>query len=416
MCHFLPILADVPNICGLSDTRPFYASCPRVHRLLHISVSDVSDDVRRSAVIAMAFVLCRSPEQLPSTVMLLCESFNPHVRYGSAMALGIAFAGTGNAVALSLIEPLLKDSVGFVRQGAMIAMALTMMQQPATHPKFKTMHEMFTKTQQNKHEDILAKFGAIYAQGIAMSGGQNVTCSLVNKQGHVRMQSAVGMLVFSQFWFWFPLGHFISLAMTPTAVICVNKDLQMPRVELRSNAPPSKFAYPPATEPPKEKSKDKVETAVLSTTAKVGAAKKKAAADGDGDGDGDGAAPMETEDEAGDAKTEDESTVSTETGVKKDGKEEKKEEPKGPEPKFTILSNPARVVDAQFKVLELPKESRYSPVAKQLSFVTVLRDTDPDAPEDIVERTVAITGLDSGEQEEEADAPEPFEFKEELEE
>ena len=30
--------------------------------------------------------------------MLLCESFNPHVRYGSCMALGIACAGTGNAV------------------------------------------------------------------------------------------------------------------------------------------------------------------------------------------------------------------------------------------------------------------------------------------------------------------------------
>lgn len=384
-----------------------------VKKLLHISVSDVSDDVRRSAVIAMAFVLCRAPEQLPSTVMLLCESFNPHVRYGSAMALGIAFAGTGNAVALSLIEPLLKDSVGFVRQGAMIAMALTMMQQPAAHPKFKMMHETFTKTQQNKHEDILAKFGAIYAQGIAMGGGQNVTCSLVNKQGHVRMQSAVGMLVFSQFWFWFPLGHFISLAMTPTAVICVNKDLQMPRVELRSNAPPSKFAYPPATEPPKEKSKDKVETAVLSTTAKVGAAKKKA----DAAADGDGAAPMETEGDASDAKAED---ASTEVGDGKkeggDNKEEKKEEPKGPEPKFTILSNPARVVDAQFKVLELPKECRYTPVAKSLSFVTVLCDTDPDAPEEIVERTVAITGLDGGEEEEEADAPEPFEFKEELEE
>ena len=376
-------------------------------------MSDVSDDVRRSAVIAMAFVLCRAPEQLPSTVMLLCESFNPHVRYGSAMALGIAFAGTGNAVALSLIEPLLKDSVGFVRQGAMIAMALTMMQQPATHPKFKMMHETFTKSQQNKHEEILAKFGAIYAQGIAMSGGQNVTCSLVNKQGHVRMQSAVGMLVFSQFWFWFPLGHFISLAMTPTAVICVNKDLQMPRVELRSNAPPSGFAYPPATEPPKEKSKDKVETAVLSTTAKVGAAKKKAVAAADGDG----AAPMETEGDASDAKAEDASTEAAD-GKKEgeDSKEEKKEEPKGPEPKFTILSNPARVVDAQFKVLELPKECRYTPVAKSLSFVTVLRDTDPDAPEDIVERTVAITGLDDSEEEEEADAPEPFEFEEELEE
>ena len=105
---------------------------------------------------------------------------------------------------------------------------------------------------------MLAKLGAIYATGIMNAGGQNVTTRLVNAKGHVRMQSVVGMLVFTQFWFWFPLGHFLSIAMTPTAVICLNKNLKMPQIELKSNATPSKFAYPPATEPPKAKSKDKV--------------------------------------------------------------------------------------------------------------------------------------------------------------
>jgi hypothetical protein len=38
---------------------------------------------------------CRTPEQCPSVVSLLAESYNPHVRYGAAMALGIACAGTG---------------------------------------------------------------------------------------------------------------------------------------------------------------------------------------------------------------------------------------------------------------------------------------------------------------------------------
>jgi len=37
----------------------------------------------------------RTPEQCPSVVSLLAESYNPHVRYGAAMALGIACAGTG---------------------------------------------------------------------------------------------------------------------------------------------------------------------------------------------------------------------------------------------------------------------------------------------------------------------------------
>lgn len=40
----------------------------------------------------------RTPEQCPSVVSLLSESYNPHVRCGAAMALGICCAGTGNKV------------------------------------------------------------------------------------------------------------------------------------------------------------------------------------------------------------------------------------------------------------------------------------------------------------------------------
>ena len=49
-------------------------------------------------------------------VQLLSESYNPHVRYGAAMALGIACAGTGNKDALALIEPMNNDPVNYVRQ------------------------------------------------------------------------------------------------------------------------------------------------------------------------------------------------------------------------------------------------------------------------------------------------------------
>lgn len=40
----------------------------------------------------------RTSEQCPHVVSLLSESFNAHVRCGSAMALGIACAGTGSKV------------------------------------------------------------------------------------------------------------------------------------------------------------------------------------------------------------------------------------------------------------------------------------------------------------------------------
>lgn len=64
----------------------------------------------------------RTPEQCPSVVSLLAESYNAHVRYGAAMALGIACAGTGLREAIALLEPMAKfDPVNFVRQGALVS-------------------------------------------------------------------------------------------------------------------------------------------------------------------------------------------------------------------------------------------------------------------------------------------------------
>ena len=67
-----------------------------IRKLLHVSVSDVSDDVRRAAVIALGFVMCNDPEKVPSVVKLLSESWNMHVRYASAIAVGIACCGTAS--------------------------------------------------------------------------------------------------------------------------------------------------------------------------------------------------------------------------------------------------------------------------------------------------------------------------------
>jgi 26S proteasome regulatory subunit N2 len=69
----------------------------------------------------LILIFHRTPEQCPSVVSLLAESYNPHVRYGAAMALGIACAGTGLREAIALLEPMAKfDPVNFVRQGALV--------------------------------------------------------------------------------------------------------------------------------------------------------------------------------------------------------------------------------------------------------------------------------------------------------
>lgn len=85
-----------------------------IRKLLHVAVSDVNDDVRRAAVTALGFLLFRNPTQVPRIVQLLSESYNPHVRYGSAMALGISCAGTGLEVSRAAVSasfpPLRLDS------------------------------------------------------------------------------------------------------------------------------------------------------------------------------------------------------------------------------------------------------------------------------------------------------------------
>jgi hypothetical protein len=53
----------------------------------------------------------------------------------------------------------------------------------------------------------------------------------------------VGLAVFTQYWYWYPLSHFLSLAFQPTAVVGVNADLKMPQLQLVSNCKPSTFAY-----------------------------------------------------------------------------------------------------------------------------------------------------------------------------
>lgn len=239
-----------------------------VRRLLHVAVSDVSDDVRRVAVMSLGFVLFRKPGSVPRMVELLSESYNPHVRYGATMALGIACAGTGLPEAVDLLEPMMKDSTDFVRQGALIALAMIMVQQnEAMNPKVASIRKQLTKIIGDRHEDAMAKMGCALALGIIDAGGRNCTIGLQTPTGNLNMAAIVGMAVFTQYWYWFPLTHFLSLSFTPTAIIGVDQDLQIPAFNFYSNTRPSMFDYPPETEVKTEEAPEKVKTAVLSTTA-----------------------------------------------------------------------------------------------------------------------------------------------------
>ncbi|KAF7347919.1 26S proteasome regulatory subunit RPN2 [Mycena venus] len=323
-----------------------------VRQLLHIAVSDTSDDVRRAAVTSLAFLLFKNPAQVPRIVQLLSESYNPHVRCGATLALGIACAGTGLQDAVEILEPMTKDSVDFVRQGAFIALGMILVQQSeASSPSLASTRALYHKVVSDKHEDPMARFGAALGQGFIDAGGRNVTISLQSRAGSRNTNAIVGMVMFCQFWYWYPLAHCACLSFDPTGIIGLNADLKAPKFEYVSNARPSLFAYPASTKPPKKEAVVKVATAVLSTTAKVKAREKKKAASDEN--------AMDTDDKLDEKKESDgdvEMKVDEETGNRR------RRPPKKAEPAFETRPNLSRVTPAQLSYITFPPEGRFQPV------------------------------------------------------
>ncbi|KAL9127651.1 MAG: hypothetical protein Q9217_003519 [Psora testacea] len=377
-----------------------------VRKLLHVAVSDVSDDVRRYAVMSLGFILFRKPKSVPRMVELLSESYNPHVRYGAAMALGISCAGTGLDEAIDLLEPMIKDPTDFVRQGALIALSMIMIQQnEAMNPKVGSVRKTLQKAIGDRHEDAMTKFGSAIALGIIDAGGRNCTISLQTQTGNLNMPGVVGMAVFTQYWYWFPLTHFLSLSFVPTSVIALDQDMEIPDFKYHSATRPSLFDYPPEQETKTEDAPEKVKTAVLSTTAqaKRRAQKKEKqqrresmeidqtpTAPKSSEGD-----KMDTDESA--VKTEDDKDSAKPNSGKPDADKKEGEERKDATDKLEGLKkkmerekvgydieNMSRVVPAQLKFISFP-DKRYQPVKKATGGVILMNDTTPEEPKKLME-------------------------------
>jgi len=386
--------------CGTADNGS-------VRKLLHVAVSDVNDDVRRAAIMSLGFVMFRSPESVPKLVALLAESFNPHVRYGACLAVGIACAGTCLKDAIDLLTPMLEDTTDFVRQGALMSLALVLQQtSEARSPSVKKFRDHIMSIIEDKNQPTMAKSGAILAAGIIDAGGRNVVVSLQSRAGFLKMGAAVGMMMFVQYWYWYPLKLMMSLSFAPTMLMGLNKDLNIPKdFELTCLAPPSMFAYP-KTEEKKEDEKKLIATAVLSTTAKAKAreARKEARKLGrqnslDSTGVPEGPALERTT-----------SLMSTTSylSIEEVKPAEEAKVKKEKEPSSFTLSNPSRLIPAQVRFVSLQAENqRYFPIRRRVTptGIVILHDSDPNSNEN-VERVERI----SLGQEEEAECPTAFEW------
>ena len=78
---------------------------------------------------------------------------------------------------------------------------------------------------------------------------------------------------------------------------------------------------------------------------------------------------------------------------------------------FEVLENPSRVLRSQERFCSLLPASRYEPVAKgRTSGVIMLKDTAPDAEEELLPLPAALAAASEGADEEEPAPPEPFEL------
>jgi 26S proteasome regulatory subunit N2 len=369
--------------------------------LLHAAVSDANDDVRRVAVLSLGFILCQNPTELPRLIELLTESYNPHVRYGAALALGIAFAGSGNKRAIELIKPMCKDFADYVRQGAYVALAMIMMQHnDVTCDQVSWARSTFETVTSTKHEDAMAKFGAVLAQGIIDAGGRNSVISLTSPSGHVNHMAVAGAVLFCQFWYWYPLTHFLSFALTPTALIAVDSQMNLPKLSgIVCNAKPSMFAPPPPIKTAAVAAPKKLVTAILSTAAKAAARAKKTGKAADMEID---VAPspslsglMEVDSGKPSVDASPELT------------EQKAPEP-APESDHFSIDNLTRVTPQEMPLVSFPSDGKYALPGRWHGEIIVLTDLHPEMPAEFIERSdikVMPASTEAGE----PDAPEPFE-------
>ncbi len=153
------------------------------------------------------------------------------------------------------------------------------------------------------------------------------------------------MVVFTHFWYWFPLVNFFPLTLSPTALIGVDRNLRVPKgFQFKSNAKPSVFDYPPHIKPDDKKKDVKKKAAELSLTSryKTRAAKRARGKD---------------EIEIEGAKTD-----KIEEEVAEKPVEEEKVEEKIEEPSFKIYDNFSRVLAKQEEHISFLPDNRYKPV------------------------------------------------------
>merc|ERR1712159_590404 len=141
--------------------------------------------------------------------------------------------------------------------GALMATALVVMQQSSAQVHMLgSFRNKITELVKDKYPSTLTKVGAIVAAGIMDAGGRNCAVALQSSSGFLKHSACAGLVLWLQSWYWYPMFHFFSLALTPTMIVGLNSNFEMPEdFSLQCLASSELFAYPPETTEKRERKK-----------------------------------------------------------------------------------------------------------------------------------------------------------------
>lgn len=138
-----------------------------VNQLLSLAATDLSNDIRRHAVVSLGFVMLRKKNKLFSLYKMLSKSYNAHVRHAVALGFGIVFAGSFEKKVFMMLKGFLEDKTDFVRQSAGISLGLLFqLGNDSMDTNFENCRKLLTEKFDKKYESNVAKYG--YALGMSL--------------------------------------------------------------------------------------------------------------------------------------------------------------------------------------------------------------------------------------------------------
>ncbi|EPR78460.1 RPN2 26S proteasome regulatory complex component [Spraguea lophii 42_110] len=191
------------------------------------AIDDSNNEIKRIAVIAVGLVCANDQDMLLDLLEPLSLSYSPFVKSAVALVLGFFFCATGNKKVINIVEVLMHDEHFLVQQSAYIGMGFLLMQMNSKLiPNYKRIVDEINNKVVHKHGETCSRLGAFIGRSLIESANGNVIFSTKNMCGKLDKNRLGAFILFSHYWYWYPLLPYIILLCKPTFLMLLDKNLE----------------------------------------------------------------------------------------------------------------------------------------------------------------------------------------------